>query len=50
MSMKSRALKVIFRTPGRVDVEPPSVADRLRECVATSPECDKPQSTMLKMK
>jgi hypothetical protein len=23
---------VIFRTPGRVDVEPPSVADSLREC------------------
>jgi hypothetical protein len=26
-----------FRTPGRVDVEPPSVADSLRECAATSP-------------
>jgi hypothetical protein len=29
---------VIFRTPGRVDVEPPSVADSLRECVTTSPQ------------
>jgi hypothetical protein len=28
---------VIFRTPGRVDVEPPSVADSLRECATTSP-------------
>jgi hypothetical protein len=28
---------VIFRTPERVDVEPPSVADSLRECAATSP-------------
>jgi hypothetical protein len=26
-----------FRTQGRVDVEPPSVADSLRECAATSP-------------
>jgi hypothetical protein len=37
MSMKSQVLKVIFRTPGRVDVEPPSVADSLRECTTTSP-------------
>jgi hypothetical protein len=28
---------VNFRTPGRVDVEPPSVADSLRECTASSP-------------
>jgi hypothetical protein len=28
---------VSFRTPGRVDVEPPSVADSLRECATTSP-------------
>jgi hypothetical protein len=28
---------VIFRTPRRVDVEPPSVADSLRECAAASP-------------
>jgi hypothetical protein len=26
-----------FRTEGRVDVEPPSVADNLLECAATSP-------------
>jgi hypothetical protein len=26
-----------FRTQGRVDVEPPSVANSLRECAATSP-------------
>jgi hypothetical protein len=26
-----------LRTPGRVDVEPPSVADSLRECAASSP-------------
>jgi hypothetical protein len=26
-----------FRTQERVDVEPPSVADSLRECAATSP-------------
>jgi hypothetical protein len=25
-----------FHTPGRVDVEPPSVADSLRECATTS--------------
>jgi hypothetical protein len=29
---------MIFRTPGRVDVEPPSVPDSLRECVAASPQ------------
>jgi hypothetical protein len=28
---------VIFRTPGQVDVEPPSVADSLRGCAAASP-------------
>jgi hypothetical protein len=37
MSMKSQVLNVSFRTQGRVDVEPPSVADSLRECAATSP-------------
>jgi hypothetical protein len=37
MSTKSQVLNVIFRTPGRVDVEPPSVADSLRECAAASP-------------
>jgi hypothetical protein len=37
MSTKLQILKVIFRTPGRVDVEPPSVADILRECATTSP-------------
>jgi hypothetical protein len=26
-----------FRTQGRVDVEPPSVADSLRECATMSP-------------
>jgi hypothetical protein len=26
-----------FRTQGRVDVEPPSVADSLRECAVASP-------------
>jgi hypothetical protein len=26
-----------FRTPRRVDVEPPSVADSLHECAAMSP-------------
>jgi hypothetical protein len=28
---------VIFRTPGRVDVKPPSVVDSLRECATMSP-------------
>jgi hypothetical protein len=28
---------MIFDTPGRVDVEPPSVTDSLRECTAVSP-------------
>jgi hypothetical protein len=37
MSMKSQVLRVIFRTPGRVDVEPSSVADSLRECAEASP-------------
>jgi hypothetical protein len=36
-STKSQVLRVIFRTPGRVDVEPPSVADSLHECAAASP-------------
>jgi hypothetical protein len=27
-----------FRTPGRVDVEPPSVADILRECATSNPQ------------
>jgi hypothetical protein len=38
MSTKSQVLRVIFRTLGRVDVEPPGVADSLRECVTTSPQ------------
>jgi hypothetical protein len=38
MSTKSQVLRVIFRTLGRVDVEPPSVADSLRECVTMSPQ------------
>jgi hypothetical protein len=37
MSTKSQVLMVIFCTKGRVDVEPPSVADSLRECAAMSP-------------
>jgi hypothetical protein len=37
MPTKSQVLMVIFRTPGRVDVEPPSVADSLRECATASP-------------
>jgi hypothetical protein len=37
MSMKSQVLKVIFRTQGRVDIEPPSIDDSLRECAAASP-------------
>jgi hypothetical protein len=37
MSTKSQVLRVIFRTPGRVDVEPPSVADSLHECATSSP-------------
>jgi hypothetical protein len=37
MSMKSHVLRVIFRTPGRVDIEPPSVVDSLHECAVTSP-------------
>jgi hypothetical protein len=37
MSTKSQVLKVIFCPSGRVDVEPPSVADSLRECATTSP-------------
>jgi hypothetical protein len=28
---------VSFRTQGRVDVEPPSIADSLRKCAMTSP-------------
>jgi hypothetical protein len=50
MSMKSQVLGVIFRTSGRFDVEPPSVADSLRECTTVSPERNKPQLTMLKTK
>jgi hypothetical protein len=30
-------LSMSFRTQGRVDVEPPSVADSLRECATVSP-------------
>jgi hypothetical protein len=37
MSIKSQVLSMSFRTQGRVDVEPPSVADSLRECATTSP-------------
>jgi hypothetical protein len=37
MPTKSQVLRVIFRTPGRVDVEALSVADSLRECAMTSP-------------
>jgi hypothetical protein len=37
MLMKSQVLSVSFRTQGRVDVEPPSVTDSLRECAAASP-------------
>jgi hypothetical protein len=37
MSTKSQVLSMSFRTQGRVDVEPPSVADSLRECTATNP-------------
>jgi hypothetical protein len=37
MSTKSWVLRVIFYTPERVDVEPPSVADSLRECAMASP-------------
>jgi hypothetical protein len=37
MSMRSQFSNVSFRTQGRVDVEPPSVADSLRECAMTSP-------------
>jgi hypothetical protein len=37
MSTKSQILRVSFHTPGRVDVELRSVANSLRECVATSP-------------
>jgi hypothetical protein len=35
--MKLQVLSMSFRTLERVDVEPPSVADRLRECAAASP-------------
>jgi hypothetical protein len=37
MSTKSQFLRVIFCTPGRVNVEPPSVADSLHECATASP-------------
>jgi hypothetical protein len=37
MSMKPQVLSVSFRTQGRVDVEPPSVADSLRERATASP-------------
>jgi hypothetical protein len=37
MLMKSQVLRMIFDTPERVDVEPPSVADSLRECATASP-------------
>jgi hypothetical protein len=38
MSMKSQILSMSFRTQGRVDVEPPSVADSLHGCATTSPQ------------
>jgi hypothetical protein len=38
MSTKLQLLNVSFRTQGRDDVEPPSVADSLRECATTSPQ------------
>jgi hypothetical protein len=51
MSMKLQVLSMSFRTQGRVDVEPPSVVDCLRDCAAvTSPKHGKPQLTMLKTK
>jgi hypothetical protein len=37
MLMMSQVLSVSFRTQGRVDVEPPSVADSLREFATSSP-------------
>jgi hypothetical protein len=37
MSTKLQVLRVIFCTLGRVDVEPPSIADSFRERVMTSP-------------
>jgi hypothetical protein len=37
MSTKSQFLSVIFRTLGRVDVKPPSVAGSLREWATASP-------------
>jgi hypothetical protein len=37
MLMKSQVLSISFFTQGRVDVEPPSVADSLHECAMTSP-------------
>jgi hypothetical protein len=37
MPMKSWVLSMSFRTQGRVDVEPSSVADSLRERATTSP-------------
>jgi hypothetical protein len=36
MSMKLQVLRVIFCTPGQVDIEPLSVADSLRECAMAS--------------
>jgi hypothetical protein len=37
MLMKSQVLSVSFRTQGRVDVEPSSIVNSLRECAMTSP-------------
>jgi hypothetical protein len=49
MSMKSQVLSVSFCTQGRVDVEPPSVADSLRKCTTMrAPERSKPELTKLK--
>jgi hypothetical protein len=48
MSMKSQVLIVSFRTQGRVDVEPPNVADSLRErATARAPERGKSQLTQM---
>jgi hypothetical protein len=37
MSTKSQVLSMSFHTQERVDVEPPNIADSLRECVEASP-------------
>jgi hypothetical protein len=37
MSTKSQVLRASFCTQGRVDAEPPSVADNLYDCVMANP-------------